>query len=160
MAGFVIPEDELRQQAAADNITHLATGIAVVNGQKVLAVRRAPDDFLGGSFELPGGGVEDGETFEQAVRRELREETGLEVAVFLGMFPGFDYSTPTKPSVRQFNFLVSVKNPQHVKLSKEHDQYAWLDSETGVDQLITTQAMRTCFTDALEVAADTDDEDF
>lgn len=32
-----------------------------------------------GTFHLPGGGVERGETYEEAVMREIREETGLEV---------------------------------------------------------------------------------
>lgn len=157
MPGFVIPEEELRQQASADSITHLVSGVAIVDGGKVLALRRAPDDFLGGVFELPGGGVEDGETFDQAVRRETLEEAGLEVLEVLGMFPGFDYSTPTKPSVRQFNFLVSVKNPQHIKLSDEHDQLAWLGSEADVEAINATDEMKTCFMDALELASDLQD---
>lgn len=152
MPGFIIPEEELRKIAAADGITHLASGVAVVYDGKVLALRRAPDDFLGGVFELPGGGVEDDETFDGAVRRETLEEAGLEVIEILGMFPGFDYTTPRKPRVRQFNFLVSVKDPQHVKLSKEHDQLAWLSSEADVDALNATDEMKVCFMGMLSAA--------
>ena len=153
MAGFLIPENELRAQAKADRITHISTGVAVVDGGKILVVRRSRDDFLGGNFELPGGGIEDGETFAQAVAREVREETGLTVDEVLGMFPGFDYSTPNKPKVRQYNFLVRVRAGD-VRLSSEHDEYRWIGSEDEIDELQTTDAMRTCLKDAVEVAAD------
>lgn len=46
----------------------------------VLLVQRATEPFKGW-WGLPGGSVELGETLEEAVRREAREETGLDIAV-------------------------------------------------------------------------------
>lgn len=57
-------------------------GIVVLRPGAVLVTRRGkpPNE---GSWALPGGAQKLGETAEQAARRELREETGLEVGPLL-----------------------------------------------------------------------------
>ena len=54
-------------------------GVIIDRGRAVL-IRRGTEPLLG-EWSIPGGTVEIGETLEEAVRRELREETGLEVRV-------------------------------------------------------------------------------
>ncbi len=58
---------------------YLAVSAAIIKDDRVLIVRRAraPAEGL---FTLPGGVVETGELLEEAVVREVREETGLTVA--------------------------------------------------------------------------------
>jgi 8-oxo-dGTP diphosphatase len=58
---------------------YLAVSAAIFRDGKVLLVRRARPPAHG-LYTLPGGGVELGETLEQAVIREVREETALDVA--------------------------------------------------------------------------------
>src|SRR5579862_2545872 len=57
---------------------YLAVSAAIFRHGRVLIVRRARPPAHG-LYTLPGGGVELGETLEQAVVREVREETALEV---------------------------------------------------------------------------------
>jgi ADP-ribose pyrophosphatase YjhB (NUDIX family) len=57
---------------------YLAVSAAIFRDGKVLVVRRARNPALN-LYTLPGGAVEVGETLLQAVSREVREETSLEV---------------------------------------------------------------------------------
>ena len=57
---------------------YLAVSAAIFRNGRVLIVRRARPPAYG-LYTLPGGGVELGETLEQAVVREVREETALEI---------------------------------------------------------------------------------
>jgi 8-oxo-dGTP diphosphatase len=57
---------------------YLAVSAAIFRDRRVLIVRRARPPAHG-LYTLPGGGVELGETLEEAVIREVREETSLDV---------------------------------------------------------------------------------
>jgi 8-oxo-dGTP diphosphatase len=57
---------------------YLAVSAAIFRDGRVLIVRRARPPAHG-LYTLPGGGVELGETLEQAVIREIREETALDI---------------------------------------------------------------------------------
>jgi 8-oxo-dGTP diphosphatase len=58
---------------------YLAVSAAIFRDGRVLIVRRARPPAAG-LYTLPGGGVELGETLEEAVVREVREETALAIA--------------------------------------------------------------------------------
>jgi len=58
----------------------VAAGLVFHDRRLLLAQRRA-SDHLGGLWEFPGGKREPGETFPECLRRELREELGIEVEV-------------------------------------------------------------------------------
>jgi A/G-specific adenine glycosylase len=57
-----------------------AAGVLRRDG-RVLIAKRPPNKLLGGLWEFPGGKAEPGESIDAALRRELREELGVEVEV-------------------------------------------------------------------------------
>lgn len=56
----------------------VGVGGVVISGDRVLLIRRGKEP-LKGEWSIPGGMVELGETLTAGVRREIKEETGLEV---------------------------------------------------------------------------------
>jgi 8-oxo-dGTP diphosphatase len=58
----------------------VGVGGVVLDGDRVLLIKRA-NEPLKGEWSIPGGAVEVGETLEAAIRREVREETCLDIEV-------------------------------------------------------------------------------
>lgn len=55
----------------------VAVGIVVNEAGKILVALRPEHAELGDLWEFPGGKIEQGETVEQALKRELQEEVGI-----------------------------------------------------------------------------------
>jgi ADP-ribose pyrophosphatase YjhB (NUDIX family) len=71
---------ELNMQREYPERPVIGVGGAIFKGQSVLLVKRAQPPFLG-QWSLPGGAVELGETLEAALKREIREETSIEIEI-------------------------------------------------------------------------------
>lgn len=61
---------------------HVAVGVIVNSRRQVLVSLRHPDSHQGNLWEFPGGKPEPGEAVEAGLRREFREELGLEILRF------------------------------------------------------------------------------
>jgi 8-oxo-dGTP diphosphatase len=61
-------------------VVHVSAGI-LTDGQRVLACQRAPGGSHPGKWEFPGGKRERGESDAACLRRELREELGIDAAL-------------------------------------------------------------------------------
>ncbi len=68
-------------KAPKKKVPHIVVGAAVVTNRKgeVLIAQRRDEDMLGGLWEFPGGKRETGETIQQCIVRELKEELGINI---------------------------------------------------------------------------------
>jgi 8-oxo-dGTP diphosphatase len=116
--------EQLTAEAKADDVQQFVVGAVVQHDNKVLLLKRPDDDFMGGIFELPSGKVESGEKLDGALRREVNEETGLDVSAIRDYLGYFDYTSGSGKKSRQFNFAVDVAASEPVVMT-EHDSYLW-----------------------------------
>jgi mutator protein MutT len=80
-----------------------AIGAIILQGSEILLVRRGHEPGRG-KWSIPGGSVEWGETLEEAVRREVLEETGL--AVDVGEFAGISDLIVYKDNEITFHYVL------------------------------------------------------
>jgi 8-oxo-dGTP diphosphatase len=118
-------------------------------GRCLLVRRSATCRRFVGTWEWPGGKVDDGEAFDAALRREVREETGLDVELggVLGAI-GFEMDVA---HIAMLCLAATVTGGRLV-LSDEHDEHAWVpiaelprwDLTDGLDELARTLAAKEC----------------
>jgi 8-oxo-dGTP diphosphatase len=82
--GFSGSDSARRERSCSAHPTPAVAAI-ILRDREILMVRRGQEPGAG-RWSIPGGSVELGETLEQALKREVREETGLEIEV--GEFAG------------------------------------------------------------------------
>jgi mutator protein MutT len=75
-------------------VIQVAAGLIVREGRYLIARRKA-GSHLGGLWEFPGGKREPGETLEDCLRREAREELGIEIGQPI-LFRTLRYDYPEK----------------------------------------------------------------
>src|SRR5256885_15674419 len=83
-----------------------AVGAIVFRGSQVLLVRRSDPPYQG-RWSVPGGAIEVGETVEQAVVRETREETAVDVRPVEAITVG-DFIEKQEDRVRWHYLLVDL----------------------------------------------------
>jgi 8-oxo-dGTP pyrophosphatase MutT (NUDIX family) len=93
----------------------------------------------GGHWEFAKGHIEEGENYEQTVKREVAEETGLnDIEIIPGFKEHIKYffrSLPSKKNSWIFKlvtFFVARTQEKDVKLSAEHIGFAWLDFDQAI----------------------------
>ena len=97
-------------------------GAVLVHDGRVFAAKRGPGKSMAGFWEFPGGKVEAGETPEDALARELREELQIEVAV--GEFLVTATHEADTAVIELSTYLCTII--KDVPVLTEHEESRWL----------------------------------
>lgn len=95
------------------------------DGDKIFATQRGYGDFKGG-WEFPGGKIQEGETPQEALVREIREELETEIAVG-ELIDTIEYDYPTF-HLSMDCFWAEIVSGEVVL--KEHEAAKWLTKDT------------------------------
>ena len=110
----------------------------ICNKGKVLIAHRNPTGQMGSRWEFPGGKVDDGETEQEAIRREMREEFDVDVTVHEKITEGKFCHNGKDFALEAYRVSVSHDGIEKKYKLTEHTEYKWVDineilSENFVD---------------------------
>jgi A/G-specific adenine glycosylase len=115
-------------------------------GEEVLIARRPSSGLLGGMWEFPGGKLEPGETDEEALAREIREELGADVEVGTNLGSYKHAYTHFRVTLRAYHCRVTSGEPRALEAS----EIRWVKiTELGkypmgkLDRMISSTLMET-----------------
>ncbi len=108
----------------------------VTRGQRILVLRNGR-----GEWELPGGRLGDGESPEEALRREMQEETGLRVEV-RALVDAWVYRVGPRKRVCILEYVCRFEGERRVTISREHSEHAWLPAATLMQEPIPEGYLR------------------
>ena len=125
--GQYINQIETRETCHTKGLWHKAVAVFIINSKKqVLLQKRSPYKKLWPNYWdiTAGGHVLAGEFGFQAIIREIKEETNLDIKKVTSYIDQFDYLSGSSKKCRQFNFKVEVTGGPI--LLTEHDSYKWI----------------------------------
>ena len=109
-----------------------ARGICEFNGKILLLKVRSCSSHDAEKWEIPGGKVKKGEFFDQALKREFMEETGLEINIdsLYNVIQNEYVACKTNEKVKSIQLIMKVSSASdEVTISAEHDEYKWFTKD-------------------------------
>jgi 8-oxo-dGTP diphosphatase len=100
------------------------TAAILINDGLILIAKRKAEDNLGEKWEFPGGTIEDGETPEDCLKREMKEEFGMGVSI--GEYLGESIYHYDHGVIKLLAYRTYWKSGNIV--AKVHEDYKWVSN--------------------------------
>jgi 8-oxo-dGTP pyrophosphatase MutT (NUDIX family) len=101
------------------------------NDKYLLLKRSSEKDFAGGTWESVTGRVDQGEGFEEAIQREVREELGVDAQYefMIGTVHFYRGAETAENELIGVACCCSIEHPEKIRISAEHSEYRWVTVE-------------------------------
>lgn len=122
-----------------------AAGVAIQYANKILLLKRSNEGDHAGVFAFAGGKIEDGETPEQAVIREVHEEIGYDI-----VSPLTEIAHTNDGRVDYTTYVTVAPEAFSPILNDEHDGFAWVTIPEAIETLNLHPAVKKLLVDTLD----------
>lgn len=133
----------------SEHLTNIVVVALIHRDNKIFIARRAAHkSTFPGQFECVGGHLDPGETLEEGLRREVREEIGAEIEVG-PLIDAFTYTSEDTFKAELVYLCELVEDQEPVLNPDDHSEFLWLNS-SEIDKFEKddeeTAAIRKAFT--------------
>ncbi|MEC4806143.1 MAG: A/G-specific adenine glycosylase [Jaaginema sp. PMC 1079.18] len=142
-------QTQIPMKEASNPLPHKKIGVAVIRDEngKILIDRRLEEGLLGGMWEFPGGKIEPGETVQDCIKREIKEEIGIDIAVEDHLITINHAYTHFKITLNVYFCRHLAGEPQTIECQEirwvtldEIDQYPFPKANTRIIEALREQA--------------------
>lgn len=151
---------------------HIVTAVAVIrrdDGRILLLKRREDETVYPGFYTFPGGKAEGNDTITQTLKKEVKEECGLDLEPGFILIKEKAIGRPDGQTSKSLSFLCTAKNPSDVVVDKaDFTDYVWVDldelrelNHVGIEaEFVKTETITSSHCDLSIFFTDTDQVDF
>lgn len=107
-------------------MVEIMSGACVINDKKVLVLQQKEDGPQPLKWGPPGGHGEHGENPIETAKREVKEETNLDIEI-KGLVGASLAETPSGKTYLVILYSGEAQNPDQIRLSAESDAFRWVN---------------------------------
>ncbi len=118
----------------------------IVNEGRILVLREAHYDegTNEGIWDVPGGRINPEEPIIEGLKREVMEESGLQIEAgeVLGVYETFPTIKGEACHIVRVYYQAKLISPSEVTLSGDHDLYEWIDPNEVTDKVFVSDILK------------------
>jgi len=127
-----ISADEVLDALEKNNPVRVVNAIVKHPKENKFLIIKRKEGIHENKWAFPGGIIKEGENHEIAIKRELKEETGLELKNIIRKISDYSYLRPDRKNTIGNSYLVEVKD-DNVSINEEIQEYKWVTIEEFED---------------------------